>query len=65
MNKEFDVSLLDNLIEAAYDPSLPHYTAANRALIVLQKSPDLQTKADAILEFYRMCIHIFWVINFR
>ena len=49
-NTEFDVSLLDNLIAAAYDPSSPHRAAANRALMTLQESPDLWTKADAILE---------------
>lgn len=48
--KEFDVALLDKIIEAAYDPVSPHRAAANKTLMTLQESPDMWTKADAILE---------------
>eukprot|EP00978_Attheya_sp_CCMP212_P017440 scaffold46435_cov59-Attheya_sp.AAC.2 len=47
---EFDVTLLDQVVSAAYDPVSPHRAAANKALMQLQESPDLWTKADAILE---------------
>ena len=39
-----------DLIIATYDLSSSHHTAANRALITLQESLDLQTKANTILE---------------
>eukprot|EP00566_Odontella_aurita_P002334 CAMPEP_0113600474 /NCGR_PEP_ID=MMETSP0015_2-20120614/42722_1 /TAXON_ID=2838 /ORGANISM="Odontella" /LENGTH=1086 /DNA_ID=CAMNT_0000508725 /DNA_START=303 /DNA_END=3563 /DNA_ORIENTATION=- /assembly_acc=CAM_ASM_000160 len=48
--KEFDVALLDNVVAAAYDPSSPHRAGANKALMTLQESPEIWTKADAILE---------------
>eukprot|EP00562_Extubocellulus_spinifer_P009336 CAMPEP_0178498312 /NCGR_PEP_ID=MMETSP0696-20121128/15185_1 /TAXON_ID=265572 /ORGANISM="Extubocellulus spinifer, Strain CCMP396" /LENGTH=1087 /DNA_ID=CAMNT_0020126857 /DNA_START=606 /DNA_END=3869 /DNA_ORIENTATION=+ len=48
--KEFDVALLDQVTAAAYDPTSPHRASANKALMTLQESPDLWTKADAILE---------------
>jgi len=47
---EFDVVLLDSVISAAFDPVSPHRAAANKALMALQESPELWTKADAILE---------------
>lgn len=47
---EFDVALLDNVVATAYDPVNPSRAAANKALMTLQESPDLWTKADAILE---------------
>lgn len=49
-NVEFDINLLDNVITTAYDPIHPQRAAANKALMTLQQSPDLWTKADAILE---------------
>ena len=49
-NGEFDVSLLDQVITAAYSPADPNRAMANKALMALQESPDVWTKADAILE---------------
>ena len=48
--KDFDVSLLDQVVVAAYDPVSPHRAEANKALMTLQESSDIWTKADAILE---------------
>jgi exportin-1 len=48
--KDFDLALLDQMIVAAYDPVNPNRSAANRALMKLQESPDLWTKADRIIE---------------
>lgn len=47
---EFDVSLLDQVMTAAYSPTDPNRAMANKALMALQESPDVWTKADAILE---------------
>ena len=47
---EFDVSLLDQVVTAAYNPADPNRAMANKALMALQESPDVWTKADAILE---------------
>lgn len=47
---EFDVSLLDDVIAAAYSPSDPNRALANKALMALQETPNVWTKADAILE---------------
>lgn len=47
---EFDVSLLDDVVTAAYSPSDPNRAMANKALMALQEAPDVWTKADAILE---------------
>ena len=47
---EFDVSLLDQVMSAAYSPADPNRAMANKALMALQESPDVWTKADAILE---------------
>eukprot|EP00580_Thalassiosira_gravida_P013796 CAMPEP_0201684068 /NCGR_PEP_ID=MMETSP0494-20130426/52443_1 /ASSEMBLY_ACC=CAM_ASM_000839 /TAXON_ID=420259 /ORGANISM="Thalassiosira gravida, Strain GMp14c1" /LENGTH=1085 /DNA_ID=CAMNT_0048167855 /DNA_START=79 /DNA_END=3336 /DNA_ORIENTATION=- len=48
--EEFDVSLLDDVVNAAYSPSDPNRAMANKALMALQEAPDVWTKADAILE---------------
>mmetsp|Transcript_17623 Transcript_17623/g.23321 ORF Transcript_17623/g.23321 Transcript_17623/m.23321 type:complete len:1082 (+) Transcript_17623:484-3729(+) len=48
--KEIDVSLLDSVVAAAYDPVSPHRSAANKALMALQEAPNLWAKAGAILE---------------
>ena len=47
---EFDVTLLDEVVTAAYNPIDPNRAVANKALMALQESPDVWTKADAILE---------------
>lgn len=47
---DFDVSLLDQLMAAAYDPVSPHRSAANKALMQLQESSDVWIKADSIIE---------------
>ena len=47
---EFDVGTLDQMVAAAFDPISPHRVAANKALMSLQESSDIWTKADAILE---------------
>lgn len=46
----FDVSLLDDVVTAAYSPTDPNRAMANKALMALQEKPDVWTKADAILE---------------
>lgn len=48
--QDFDVSLLDQVVSAAYDPISPHRAEANKALMQLQEHPDLWQKADAIME---------------
>lgn len=47
---EFDVSLLDDVITAAYSPTDPNRAMANKTLMALQETPNVWTKADAILE---------------
>jgi len=47
---EFDVLTLDKMVATAYDPVSPHRSAANKALMKLQESSEMWTKADAILE---------------
>jgi len=47
---EFDVSLLDDVVTAAYSSTDPNRAMANKALMALQETPDVWTKADAILE---------------
>ena len=46
----FDITLLDQVVGAAYDPVSPHRAQANKALMQLQESPDLWQKADGIIE---------------
>lgn len=46
----FDVTVLDQVMLAAYDPVNPNRAAANRALMQLQEMPELWTKADAMIE---------------
>jgi len=48
--KTFDVQVLDQIVKVAYDPSNPHRSAANKALMQLQEAPDLWTKADDMME---------------
>jgi len=48
--KTFDIQLLDQIVKAAYDPSDPRRSAANKALMQLQEAPDLWTKADDMME---------------
>jgi len=49
-SNEFDVALLDNIIVTAYNPAHPQRAAANKALMALQESPELWSRADTILE---------------
>jgi exportin-1 len=46
----FDITLLDQVVGAAYDPVSPHRAQANKALMQLQESTDLWQKADGIIE---------------
>ena len=46
----FDVRALDQVVEAAYNPVHPNRSQANKALMQLQETPDLWTKADEIME---------------
>lgn len=48
--EEFDVTLLDQLVAAAYDPVSPHRADANKALMQLQGVEGMWQKADAIME---------------
>ncbi|KAL7509280.1 hypothetical protein ACHAXN_006343 [Cyclotella atomus] len=50
----FTPTLLDQVMTAAYSPSDPNQAAANKALMALQESPDVWTKADAILERWKV-----------
>ena len=47
---EFDIGTLDKMVAAAFDPISPHRDAANKALMKIQETPDMWTKADTILE---------------
>jgi exportin-1 len=47
---DIDVTILDQMIVAAYSPTDPNRAMANKMLMQLQESPDLWTKADAIIE---------------
>jgi len=47
---DFDVSLLDDVVNAAFSPTDPNRAVANKTLMALQETPDVWTKADAILE---------------
>jgi len=49
-NGDFDITLLDQVVGAAYDPVSPHRAPANKALMQLQESPNLWQKADGIIE---------------
>ena len=59
----FDVSLLDSVVSAAYDPSSPHRSVANTVLMKLQDSPDLWTRVDAILEGAKNANARFFALN--
>lgn len=48
--KQFDISVLDQLVSTAYDPTNPQRGAANKALMQLQEAPELWTKADEMIE---------------
>ena len=50
LSGDFNIDVLDQLVTAAYDPVSPHRAAANKALMQLQETPDLWTKADSIIE---------------
>jgi exportin-1 len=47
---QFDLSTLDNIVTAAYDPANPERSAANKVLMQLQEAPELWTKADEMIE---------------
>lgn len=47
---EFEASLLDSIVSAAYDPRSPMRASANTCLMALKENPDLWTRADKILE---------------
>ncbi len=47
---DFDVALLDDVVNAAYSPTDPHRAMANKALMALQETEHLWTKADTIME---------------
>lgn len=48
--QDFDVSMVDQLVAAAYDPVSPQRIEANKALMQLQEHPEIWQKADAIME---------------
>lgn len=48
--QNFDVQQLDQIVAAAYDPTNPNRSAANKALMQMQDTPDLWTKADEMIE---------------
>jgi len=48
--KDFDVTVLDQVIAAAYSPVDPNRGAANQFLMQLQEAPDLWQQADSIIE---------------
>ena len=48
--QEFDVSVLDQIVTAAYDPINPNRSAANQFLMQLQEAPELWRQADSIIE---------------
>jgi exportin-1 len=50
LQTNFSVELLDTVVVAAYDPANPQRAAANKVLMAFQGTPDVWTKADAILE---------------
>lgn len=47
---DFDVALLDDVVNAAYSPTDPNRAMANKALMALQETEHLWTKADTIME---------------
>lgn len=47
---EFDISLLDTIVNAAYSPIDPNRALANKTLMALQETEHLWTKADMIME---------------
>ena len=48
--EQFDVSLLDEIVNAAYSPIHPNRALANKTLMALQETEHLWTKADMIME---------------
>jgi exportin-1 len=48
--KPFDVNVLDQVVEAMFNPSNPQRPVANRVLMALQEHQDMWTRVDAILE---------------
>jgi exportin-1 len=49
-SKPFDVNVLDQVVEAMFNPSNPQRPVANRVLMALQEHQDMWTRVDAILE---------------
>ena len=49
-NGEFDISVLDQIVAAAYNPLDPNRAAANQILMQMQEIPELWQKADGIME---------------
>ena len=49
-SKEFDVTLLDQFVMVAFDPSNPNRNAANEFLVRMKEHPEMWKRADAILE---------------
>ena len=48
--KDFDITVLDQIVAAAYNPMDPNRSAANQFLMQLQEAPDLWQQADSIIE---------------
>lgn len=47
---EFSITVLDQVVNAAYNPLDPNQGLANKTLMQLQEIPDLWMKADSIIE---------------
>mmetsp|Transcript_19910 Transcript_19910/g.25976 ORF Transcript_19910/g.25976 Transcript_19910/m.25976 type:complete len:1094 (+) Transcript_19910:217-3498(+) len=50
ISQPFDVSLFEQIVDAAYSPGNPQQQAASRILVQLQDHPEMWQRADAILE---------------
>ena len=55
-SKDFDVTLLDQIILIAYDGKHPNRSAANDFLVRMKDHPDMWKRADAILESSKQSI---------
>lgn len=49
-SKEFDITLLDQIVDIAFNSSHPRRAAANEFLVQIKDHPDMWKRADAILE---------------
>jgi exportin-1 len=49
-SKEFDITLLNQIVEIAFNPAHPQRAAANEFLVQIKDHPDMWKRADAILE---------------